>query len=71
MRPGAHCRRDVTATQVHAETLMAFAAEQGFAFRLEQGRILRGWALAMPGVVFKAVAQIRQGGQCTSASDRS
>ena len=24
----AHCRRDVTATQAHAEALMAFAAEQ-------------------------------------------
>ena len=40
---------------------MAFAAEQGFALRLEQGRILRGWALAMQGVAFEAVAQIRQG----------
>jgi len=57
----AHCRRDVTATQAHAEALMAFAAEQGFALRLEQGRILRGWALAMQGVAFEAVAQIRQG----------
>jgi predicted ATPase len=57
----AHCRRDVTATQAHAEALMAFAAEQGFALRLEQGRILQGWALAMQGVAFEAVAQIRQG----------
>ena len=57
----AHCRRDVTATQAHAEALMAFAAEQGFALRLEQGRILRGWALAMQGDAFEAVAQIRQG----------
>lgn len=57
----AHCRRDVTATQAYAEALMAFAAEQGFALRLEQGRILRGWALAMQGDAPEGVAQIREG----------
>ena len=57
----AHCRRDVTATQAHAEALMAFAAEQGFALRLEQGRILRGWALAMQGDAAEGLGHIRQG----------
>ena len=41
--------------------LMALADAQGFALRLEQGRILRGWALAMQGDAAEGVAQIRQG----------
>ncbi len=45
----SQCRRDVAATHAHADALMALAQEQGFVFRLEQGRILRGWALAMQG----------------------
>ena len=40
---------------------MALAQEQGLEFRLEQGRILRGWALAMQGAAAAGVAQIRQG----------
>jgi predicted ATPase len=55
------CRRDVVATHAHAEALMALAHEQGFVLRFEQGRILRGWALAMQGDVGEGVAQIRQG----------
>ncbi len=45
----AQYRRDVAATRAQAEALMAFAAAQGFRSRLAQGRMLRGWALAMQG----------------------
>lgn len=54
-------RRDVAATQGHAEALMALAAAEGFALCLEQGRILRGWALAMQGDAVAGVAHIHQG----------
>jgi predicted ATPase len=54
-------RRDVAATSVHAEALMALAHEQGLVLRFEQGRILRGWALAMQGDAAEGVVQIQQG----------
>jgi predicted ATPase/DNA-binding winged helix-turn-helix (wHTH) protein len=54
-------RRAVAATYARAEALMALAAAQGFELRLEQGRMLRGWALAMQGKAAEGVAQIRQG----------
>jgi adenylate cyclase len=57
----AQCRRDVAATHAQADALMALAHEQGLAFRVEQGRILRGWALAIQGAAAAGVAQIRQG----------
>ena len=57
----AQCRRDVVSTQAHADAVMALAEAQGFALRLEQGRMLRGWALAMRGDVATGVAHIRQG----------
>src|SRR5262245_30216154 len=57
----SHCRRDVAATQAHAEALMALASEQGFGVRLEQGRMLRGWALAMRADVAAGLAHLRQG----------
>jgi predicted ATPase len=57
----SQCRRDVVATHAQADALMALAHEQGFVSRLEQGRILRGWALAMQGDAAAGVAQIRQG----------
>ena len=53
------CRRDVAATQAHADALMALAAEQQWALRAEQGRILRGWALAMQGEASAGVALLR------------
>jgi predicted ATPase len=53
--------RDVTATYGRAEALMALAMPQGFALRLAQGRILRGWALAMRGDAAEGVVEIRQG----------
>jgi predicted ATPase len=54
-------RQDARGTSAHAEALMTIADEQGFALRFEQGRILRGWGLAMCGEVAAGVAQIRQG----------
>jgi predicted ATPase/DNA-binding winged helix-turn-helix (wHTH) protein len=54
-------RRDVVATHAQADALMTLADEQGLGFRVEQGRILRGWALAMQGDAAAGVAQIRQG----------
>ena len=57
----AQCRRDVASTQAHADAVMALAEAQGFALRLEQGRMLRGWALAMRGDVATGMAHIRQG----------
>ena len=41
--------------------LPALAHEQGFALRFEQGRMLRGWALALQGEAAAGVVQIRQG----------
>jgi predicted ATPase len=55
------CRRDVAATQAHADALMALAAVQSWPLRAEQGRILRGWALAMQGEAAVGVAHLRQG----------
>jgi predicted ATPase len=54
------CRRDAVATRAHTEALMILADAQGFVLRCEQGRILRGWALAMRGRPAEGLAQIRQ-----------
>jgi predicted ATPase len=54
-------RRDAASTYARADALMTFAGTQGFALRLEQGRMLRGWALAMQGDAAAGVAHIRQG----------
>jgi tetratricopeptide (TPR) repeat protein len=54
-------RRDVAATQVYTEALMALATAQGFEHRVAQGRIMRGWVLAMQGDAAAGVAHIRQG----------
>jgi predicted ATPase len=56
-------RRDVAATQAHAESLIAIAAAQGYGVRLAQGRMLRGWALAIQGKTVEGMAQIEQGWQ--------
>jgi hypothetical protein len=42
-------RRDAAATYARADALMALATAQGLVHRVEQGHILRGWALAMLG----------------------
>jgi predicted ATPase len=54
-------RRDVAATQAYAEAMMALATAQGFQHRVAQGRIMRGWALAMQGDAATGVAHIQQG----------
>jgi predicted ATPase len=53
-------RRDVAATQAHADTLLAVAAEHRLALRAAQGHLLRGWALAMQGEAVAGVALLRQ-----------
>jgi hypothetical protein len=54
-------RRDAAATQADAEALMALATAQGFEHRVAQGRMLRGWALAMPGDAATGLVEIQQG----------
>src|SRR5262245_24183855 len=54
------CRRDVAATQAHADALLALAAVHGLALRAAQGHLLRGWALAMQGEAAAGVAHLRQ-----------
>jgi predicted ATPase len=57
----AQLRRDAAATYARADALMTLADTQGLALRLEQGRMLRGWARAMQGEAAAGVADIRQG----------
>jgi predicted ATPase len=57
----SQCRRDVAGTRAYAEAAMALADTQGFAHRVELGRILWGWALVLQGDVAADVAHIRQG----------
>jgi predicted ATPase len=57
----AQARRDIPTTYARADALMAFADAQGLLHRVEQSRILRGWALAMQGDGVAGVAHIRQG----------
>jgi hypothetical protein len=54
------CCRDVAATQAHADALLALAAVHHLALRAEQGRLLRGWALAMQGEAAAGVDHLRQ-----------
>jgi predicted ATPase len=54
-------RRDIAATQAYVEAMLALATAQGFAHRVAQGRILRGWVLAMQGDATTGVAHIQQG----------
>jgi predicted ATPase/DNA-binding winged helix-turn-helix (wHTH) protein len=53
--------RDPVATYAHANALMTFATTQGLPHRVEQGRILLGWALAMQGDAAAGVQQLHQG----------
>jgi len=57
----SQCCRDVAAVQAHADAMMVLAAAQGLGHRIEHGRILRGWALAMQGDAATGVAHIQQG----------
>ena len=57
-----HCRRrEGQKTYEQAEAACVLAGEQGFAFRLAQATILRGWALVEQGQGAVGMAQIRQG----------
>jgi predicted ATPase len=53
--------RDAAATGTSADALIAFATVQGLGLRVELGRILRGWALAMQGDAAAGVTHIHQG----------
>jgi predicted ATPase len=57
----SQCCRDVTAVQAHADAMMVLATAQDLGHRIEHGRILRGWALAMQGDAATGVAHIQQG----------
>jgi class 3 adenylate cyclase/predicted ATPase len=54
-------RREGQAAQERAEATMTLSTEQGFALRLAQGTLFRGWALAEQGQGEEGIAQIRQG----------
>src|SRR5262249_36081826 len=57
----AQHRRDVAATQASAEAVLALALAQGLEHRVAQGRLLRGWALALQGDAATGMAQMEQG----------
>jgi predicted ATPase len=59
-RLSQYCR-DAIGTQTRAQALMAVAAAHGFGHRVEHGRILWGWALAMQGETAAGVADIQEG----------
>ncbi len=54
-------RREGPAAQERAEAVIALATEQGFAYWLAWGTVIRGWALAAQGQAAEGMAQIRQG----------
>ena len=60
--PGIHqfLREELTAQEC-AEELIALSSEQGFAYWLGWGKILRGWALAQQGKAEEGITQMRQG----------
>jgi predicted ATPase/DNA-binding winged helix-turn-helix (wHTH) protein len=53
--------RDVAAVQAHADAMMVLATAQDLGHRIEHGRILWGWALAMQDDAATGVAHIQQG----------
>jgi predicted ATPase/class 3 adenylate cyclase len=54
-------RREVHATHTRAEAAMTLCTEQGYAFYLAAGTMLRGWALAEQEAVEEGIAQMCQG----------
>jgi predicted ATPase len=54
------CRRDVAATEAHADAVLALAAEHRLVIRAAQGRLLQGWVLAMQGEAAAGGAHLRQ-----------
>jgi predicted ATPase len=53
-------RREWPAAQEQAEALIALSSEQGFAYRLAQGRILQGWALVQQGQGEGVIEQMKK-----------
>jgi class 3 adenylate cyclase/predicted ATPase len=62
------CRREVEATQLHAEALIAISQERGFTLWEALGISLRGWALAKQKREKEGIALIRQGLAATQAT---
>ena len=58
---GHQFRREVQATQMRAEASCALAGEQGFAFFVALGTVLRGWALAEQGQSEAGIRQMHEG----------
>jgi predicted ATPase len=54
-------RREVRATQEHAEALISLTTEQDFPHWITQGAILRGWALVHQGQAKEGIEQMHQG----------
>jgi predicted ATPase len=54
-------RREVHATQEHAEAIISLTTEQGFPHWTAQGAILRGWTLAHQGQAQEGIEQMHQG----------
>jgi predicted ATPase/class 3 adenylate cyclase len=53
--------REGQAAQERAEALMTLSTDQGFAYTLAWGTIMRGWAVAEQGQGEEGIAQMRQG----------
>jgi TOMM system kinase/cyclase fusion protein len=58
---GHQYRRETQATHMRAEASCALAGEQGFAFVLAIGTVLRGWALAEQGQSNAGIVQMHEG----------
>jgi predicted ATPase len=54
-------RRDGPTTYKHAEAAVTLSTAQGLPFRVAQGIMLRGWALAASSGVEEGMAQLQQG----------
>jgi predicted ATPase len=54
-------RREVCATQEHAEAAMSLAKEQGFSYWMAFGAILGGWSLVHQGQTQGGMTQLHQG----------
>jgi len=54
-------RREGQVARERAEVMITLSTEQGFAFFLARGTMVRGWALAEQGQVKEGIAQMEQG----------
>jgi predicted ATPase len=57
----AQCLRDTVTAHARAHVLMTATTAQDCVFRVGQGHLLRGWALAMQADAIAGIARIRQG----------